>query len=259
MENELKSGIYCIENIANNKKYIGQAYDINNRWRKHKYDLNNKSHYNDHLQKAWNKYGQDNFNFYVLEYCEIESLDEKEKYYIDLYNVINRKYGYNNKTGGQNGGSRYSEESRIKMSEVQKKICEDKERIAVLRENSLKTWADDEYKKSRSGENHPMYGKHLSEEHRQKISTANKGKSKPPRSKEHCEALSKSHKGKVSRNRNNTPVRCIELDMIFDDAITAGKELNLKHPNHVIDVCMGRRKTCGGFHFEFVKENKEEE
>ena len=259
MANELKSGIYCIENIVNNKKYIGQAYDINNRWRKHKCDLNNKNHYNDHLQKAWDKYGENNFNFYILEYCEIKNLDEKENYYIDFYNVVNRKYGYNNKSGGQNGGSKYSEESRKKMSESQKKICEDEERISLLRENSLKTWSNEEYRKSRSGENHPLYGKHHSEETRQKISNANKGKSKPPRSQEHCEALSKSHKGKISSNRNNTPVRCIELDIIFDDAITAGKELNLKHPNHVIDVCMGRRKTCGGYHFEFVNKNKEEE
>ena len=173
--------------------------------------------------------------------------------------MVDRKYGYNNKSGGQNGGSRYSEESRKKMSEAQKQLCKDEERISLLRENSLKTWEDDEYRKSRSGENHHMYGKHLSEEHRQKISDANKGKSKPPRSQEHCEALSKSHKGRVSNKRNNTPVRCIESDEIFDDAITAGRELNLKHSNHVIDVCMGRRKTCGGYHFEFVIVNKEEE
>lgn len=256
MQNELISGIYCIENITTNKKYIGQAVDINDRWKKHIRGLNNGYHDNDYLQNAWNKYGKDDFKFYVLEYCKEEELDEKEIYYIELYNAMNREYGYNLKSGGQNGGSRYSDESRKKMSNSHKELCKNKENIEKLRQNALNIWSNEEYKQSRSGENHPMYGKHLSEEVRKKISNANKGKPKPPRSKQHCEAISKSKLGKESHNKNLTPVKCIELNIIFKDAITAGKELNIKSPNHVIDVCNGRRKTCGGYHFEFIN-NKE--
>ena len=93
MQNEIKSGIYCIENITTNKKYIGQSIDINDRWRKHISELNHSSHHNDYLQKAWNKYGENDFKFYVLEYCSDDELDEKEIYYINLYNTIDRKYG----------------------------------------------------------------------------------------------------------------------------------------------------------------------
>lgn len=252
MHDELKSGIYCIENINNNKKYIGQSVDIKSRWRCHKYKLNNNIHQNEYLQNSWNKYGKDNFVFSVLEYCVIEQLDEKEIYYINLYKSENREHGYNLKSGGQNGGFEYTEEARKNMSEAQKKHFSNRENLKRLSEQSLKTWSDEDYRKSRSGENHPMYGKHLSEEHKNKISESTKGKKKSALSKEHKEKISKANIGKVSKQRNTTSVLCIETGQVFQDAITAGKELNLKHPNHVIDVCKGRRKTCGGYHFEFI-------
>ena len=74
MQKERKSGIYCIENIITNKKYIGQSIDVNERWRKHISELNHNYHHNDYLQKAWNKYGEDSFKFYVLEYCDCGDL-----------------------------------------------------------------------------------------------------------------------------------------------------------------------------------------
>ena len=64
MQKERKSGIYCIENIITNKKYIGQSIDVNERWRKHISELNHNYHHNDYLQKAWNKYGEKGFKFY---------------------------------------------------------------------------------------------------------------------------------------------------------------------------------------------------
>ena len=257
MEDKLVSGIYYIENITTNKKYIGQAYNIEDRWKKHTYKLNNNMHYNKYLQSAWNKYGECDFKFCVLEYCKKDELDSREKYYINLYNTIDRELGYNLKSGGQNGGSKYSDESRKKMSESQKELCKTQERKQVLSENSLKMWSDDEYRKSRSGENHPMYGKQLPNETRKKISVANKGKSKPSRSKEHCEAISKAKKGKESPKRNRTPVRCIETNQCFRDATTANKEMGFRSPNAVLRNCKGETSICYGYHFEFI--NKEEE
>ena len=253
MDNERKSGIYCIENIQNNKKYIGQSINVHIRIKEHINKLRKNKHQNSHLQKSWNKYGEEYFKFYVLEYCDVDTLDDREIYYIDFYNSVNKDFGYNYKSGGQHGGSIYSEESRKKMSESQKKVCEDPAWIEHLREIVSKTWEDDEYRKSRSGENHPYYRKHLSEEHRRKIGEKNKGKKKQKRSKEHCDALSRAHKGKISVNRDTTPVRCIETGQIFCDAITAGREMGLKFPGHVISVCKGRQRTLQGYHFEFIK------
>lgn len=246
------SGIYCIKNIITNKKYIGQSTDIFYRWSKHKYNLNNNCHPNAYLQSSWNKYGELNFTFNILERCKNDELDDREIYWINFYNTVDRTKGFNLRNGGQNGGSKYSDESRKKMSHTQTELFKNPERIKQSKESALRVWADEEYKESRSGENHPLYGKHHSEETKKKISKANKGKKKPPRSEHHCKALSDSHLGQIPSNKNTTPVRCIELDIIYSCAIEAGKKLNINSPNHVIDVCNGRRKTCGGYHFEFV-------
>ena len=78
MYKDIISGIYCIENIITHKKYIGQSINIKDRWSKHKSELNHQTHDNDYLQKAWNKYGENNFKFYIIERCNFEDLNEKQ-------------------------------------------------------------------------------------------------------------------------------------------------------------------------------------
>ena len=60
-------GIYKIENKINHKIYIGQSNDIETRWTHHKWELNNHKHSNNHLQKAWDKFGEENFIFEIVE------------------------------------------------------------------------------------------------------------------------------------------------------------------------------------------------
>ena len=95
-------GIYCIENMINHKKYIGQSTDISKRWVYHKNSLNGNYHINTYLQNAWNKYGANNFKFYILEECEEDKniLNEKEQYWIDNFDSFNN--GYNLTLGGDN-------------------------------------------------------------------------------------------------------------------------------------------------------------
>lgn len=113
----MNSGIYAIKNIINNKQYVGSAKNINKRWYQHKYTLNNNTHDNSFLQKAWNKYGENNFTFIVIEETTPENLIKKEQYYIDLYHTCNRKKGYNlAPTAGNTLGFKFSKESRLKMS-----------------------------------------------------------------------------------------------------------------------------------------------
>ena len=85
-------GIYKIENLVNHKCYIGQAVDINRRWRKHRETYNEPKfpQYEYPLYRAMRKYGFENFSFEVLEECSREELNEKEKVYVEKYdNIIN--------------------------------------------------------------------------------------------------------------------------------------------------------------------------
>lgn len=99
----MKCGIYMILNKINNKVYIGQSIDIYTRWKQHRADLRHKNHENKHLENAWHKYGEKNFEFSILCECEEEQLNTIEQYYILCFESINPKIGYNKDYGGSAG------------------------------------------------------------------------------------------------------------------------------------------------------------
>lgn len=127
-----KIGIYMIKNIINNKIYIGQSLDILGRWKAHLNCLKNNKHVNKKLQNAWNKYGEFNFIFEIIEECLKEEIYDKEIFYIEKYNSY--KTGYNQTLGGDGTyGFFLSEEHKNKISLSEKgKITnqETKEKIS---------------------------------------------------------------------------------------------------------------------------------
>lgn len=93
---EKKSGIYQIKNKKNNRVYIGSAVNCRDRKLLHLSQLRRNIHHSITLQRAYNKYGNDIFEFEVLEYCKKEKLIEREQYYLDklspFYNTCKKAH-----------------------------------------------------------------------------------------------------------------------------------------------------------------------
>lgn len=161
-------GIYKITNISNDKVYIGQAVNIKARFSKHKWALRNNKHHSIHLQRAWNLYGEDAFKFEIIEeVTEANQLVILEQKYLDFFKSYDDNFGYN---------------------------------IAMNAENSMKGRNHtEEWKESRRGEKHPLYGKHHSDETLQLMSDSHSGKKNPNFGKqfteEHKKKLSDAHLG----------------------------------------------------------------
>lgn len=95
-----KTGIYKITNIKTKECYIGQAVSIKDRWTEHvKCGLGIDTPANNKLYKAMQEFGVWNFSFEVIEECPRDQLNEKEKYYIELYNSCDLGYNLNRGIG----------------------------------------------------------------------------------------------------------------------------------------------------------------
>jgi group I intron endonuclease len=164
-------GIYCIKNIKDKKLYVGSSIRVNARMRKHKLFLRRNGHGNKHLQNAWNKYGEKNFVFHLLEQCEVKELKTKEQNWIDKTRAYDRNYGYNKAicSDSPSRGTHLSEDTKKKLSELGK--------------NRIVTWGD---KISES-----LRGRKLSKKSREKIAKAFRGKKL---SDEHKKAITEGMK-----------------------------------------------------------------
>ena len=90
--------IYIIKNTVNSKVYIGQTRtSVDQRWKEH---LRHAQYGDQVINRAMKKYGVDKFYIETLEICDISILDEREIYYIDLYDSTDKSKGYNVSIGG---------------------------------------------------------------------------------------------------------------------------------------------------------------
>lgn len=208
-------GIYAIENIINNKKYIGKSEQLEKRLTDHKNALIRGNHLNNHLQNSFNEYGSENFKFIILEKCNIELLNTKEIENIDKYQTYKKEFGYNKTLGGTGGKMNEESLEKMRLSNIGKKQTDEtKKKLSDLN------------KGKKTGKENPMYGKipwnkgltvetseklknigrkvseslkalpkiekEYSQEFRDKISKAQKGKLK---SEEHKRKISETLKG----------------------------------------------------------------
>ena len=87
-------GIYQIRNKLTRIVYVGQSVDIERRKHNHMRHLKTNRHVNKHLQRSYNKYGESNFEFNVLEECSIERLTEREQHWLDIKRDKDGVYNY---------------------------------------------------------------------------------------------------------------------------------------------------------------------
>lgn len=138
-----KAGVYCITCIVNNKKYIGCSKNIYSRINNHKYNLEKQSlkQENQYFIDDFKKYGYEKFNYEVLEYTS-KNLKDKEFYYINLYDTINREKGYNLRRDNSKNGMIPLEETRKKYSEAQRERFSKKEERDKIGKRSSKFWKE---------------------------------------------------------------------------------------------------------------------
>ncbi len=115
-------GIYLIKNILNGKTYVGQSSDIDGRFRRHISALSKHSHANKYLQADWDRYGKEAFEFSILEECQEDELNDREKHYILVTNSFS--LGYNMNIGGDGiRGYKHSLAEIQKMRQIQKPLA----------------------------------------------------------------------------------------------------------------------------------------
>ena len=118
--------IYLIENVVNNKVYVGQTIrTLEQRWTAHVQSMKNGNGC-PALMNAMLKYGVENFTIKQIDSASTkEELDKKETYWITKYNATNRRYGYNIAPGGE-GGNTYKHLDEVRMRDIKYKISQSK-------------------------------------------------------------------------------------------------------------------------------------
>jgi|GEM_PF-3174999 len=145
-----KCGIYRIYFIDSDKSYIGLSKGFKSRRVQHLRVLKQGNHYNIHLQRAFNKYGEDNFRIELIEECDKTELKQKEKEYIKIYDSFDN--GYNLTTGGED----------CNLSDDVKKRISEKHKGKIVKEETRKKLRD------------INLGKKLTQKTKDKISKLNK-------------------------------------------------------------------------------------
>lgn len=205
--------------FPNGKRYVGiTSQQISRRWREGKGYKSQEM-----FTRAINKYGWDNIQHIILyDKLTKEQAEEKEIELIKKYRTNIRKYGYNIEAGGSSArGYKLSKETRKKMS------------------------------KSRTGEKNWLYGKHLTEETKKKLSIAHMGKCD-------IEATRRGAKKRMGKNAYNAK-KVIQYDKnyniiaIFDSMADAFRATNTKVIT-IYSCCKGRNKTGNGYIWRYYEQ-----
>jgi group I intron endonuclease len=227
-------GIYKIQCKIDNKVYIGYSSNITKRFVLHKYKLNKSMHENSYLQNAWQKHGQDNFSFIILEECLLDQCIDREDYYVKEYKSYHRRFGYNLAITGVGN-----------IGKMPKHIIEKSKK--VRRENAAKRgyWFKPEtIKKQADGRR----GFKHTDEAKAKIKITSTGRKK---SKEVTQKTIDAIIVPVEQySLENEYIQTFKS--IKDALILLNKDVK---SGHIGSCCRNKRKTAYGYKWKFKKNN----
>jgi len=177
-------GVYKIKNTNTDRYYIGYSKNIHKRFSTHKYKLKHNIHDNIFLQRAYNLYGIDSFEYEILHNCEtIQEAQEKELIYLEDLTIRDKLFNLNYNSSGGDIMSTHPDKEKIYQ-----KIS-----ATLLKNSNAMTKEEKKKKYGQVGEKNGMYGKTHTEEVRQKISHLKKvnniGNKNPFYGKTHTEEV----------------------------------------------------------------------
>lgn len=235
-----RPGIYKCTCLEDEWEYVGQAKDLLRRKGQHLSELRHGRHYNKHLQRSWNLYGEDAFVWSIVEYCSVEELDEAEIYWIKQFDSFN--HGYNQCEGGNSiRGYKQSPES-----------------CAIRAEAVRRYWTPENREMQRNrmlGEKNPMYGR--TGDRNPAFGKDHSGQNGSMYGKRHTESAKEknrqAHLGE--RNVNSIPVVCEETGEVFSSMGEAGRA-KCCDSTTICRVCKGSKKTAGGYHWRYATDSE---
>lgn len=219
--------VYQHKNKINGKVYIGiTSQPPEKRWGRNGGNYKTSPHFYGAIQK----YGWDSFEHNIL-YTDLtkEQACKKEQELIQYFHSMDRDFGYNSTSGG---------EMFIMNSETKRKIS-DKLKGNT---NGLGHRCSEEKKQKIS---EAQKGRKLTEEHKRKLSEAAKQRHVP---------CSEQKRKTLSQNYpNKKPVYCLELDTVFESVQACSRELGIPATN-ISKLCNGRGKTLKGYHLSYYND-----
>lgn len=209
--------IYITTNMINGKRYLGQKR-FDNHWKNY---LGSGAIF----KHALKKYGKENFSRNIIQICFSEDELNKAEYDLTIFlNVVEDPNWYNLKEGGLNG--RHGEEARQKIS---------------------KNHADV------SGKNHPMFGKHITEEHRKRLRDGYIEKCSGKNNPWYGKHLSEETKNKISETTSKQVYQYDEygnLIAIWKSAIEVKRELGYSN-SCIAKCCRGELNKAYGYKWSY--------
>lgn len=223
----MESGIYKIKNILTGEFYIGSSKCLKRRWIIHSYKLKKGNHANIILQRAWNKYGEDNIKFEVIEFCEKDKLFEREQYYLD---DLKPKYNISFKADGGDNLTNHPDRDNI----IKKMAKTNKEKYEKLSENEKIKYSE-KYK----GMKNPNFGNKWTKEMRENMSKKIKEYFK---NHQHYKTGKKHEEiyGEEKAKEINDKLSKTASSRIGDKNVFFGKHHSEKTKNHLREIRIGK-------------------